>query len=568
MVIHRYYRALNLKLLLADQLADLSKVWEIHIAKLKEALDYPGYHINVQDFADLAVGADWTKAVKQAIYVATLKVTYPYAATPCEQRGAVVYFPPGTYEITQPLRIARHWIKVIGAGPFVTKIVFKPTDHTPTPPPTAEDGTPIPVKAWEPQPAPESRTLFLFRRSSACHPHNILYGCELKGLTILGSCDADDPVEVTELDKTAIHLVDVSGMVVEDVQVHNRFRGLKSIALRIQGRDTTTINRVALTTGFPIVIERNPNAVAVKELEDDPNADPSNTYDADHFHFKDCYTITTNPDAYAVSILSGYIHALTFDGYQAWCEGRGGLLWYDKDSPGYANQVVIRNVRLEQTSDAPPSDCIAPEPDSGWFAFIKPSGPLVGLIIENITGQGTTYPTQKDSWKIDENCSAAEWAIRNGIYVEGVNQISIRQVDFSGMRAPRWYDHGTLVFKAPPQAIRLGPICSAITLENIYHAEGCITDNAQGPTVSKYHRLAWLPSHLIAEDPKTKHLTASALAWAKLESGVDPGILQATWYKGDARYGGAIQQGHVSRNRGDTSVELVYGVDAETQRFT
>ena len=150
-----------------------------------------------------------------------------------------------------------------------------------------------------------------------------------------------------------------------------------------------------------------------------PHIGPFNVYDADHFHFQDCLLITGDtPDEYAVEIASSNVNALTFDGYQAWASSCGGIKIHEpvpRSLAFTANQIAIHNVRLEGPGllkNGWPASSSNPKADDGWFAYVKPGErAVIGLIIENVLSNAA-----------------------NGIYLDGVNQASIRHFNCSGLR--------------------------------------------------------------------------------------------------------------------------------------
>lgn len=478
---------------------------------------------NVRRFGARGNGEDCTTEVNAALAAAVKFASPTKGSSPLDERGAVVYFPPGEYTITDTLAISTHRIWVVGDGPWVTKIWFNPSSAKSL---WHFKATQIGV---EPLQDNGDCSEIIFKKMSP------LYGCALKGLAILSLNDPDNPEAKDPLvEKTAILLEDVSGMLVEDVQVHVSFCGGGSIGLHFKGRDTSTINRVQIATNRPIVIDKNPTRAfceqQIKTLC--PNQDIKkcwSIYDADHVHFNDCYLISMPEKVggqvvnewYNVEIMNGAnINAVTFDGYQAWCGGRGGFKWDDHDTIFPSNQLTIRNVRLEQTSgqkitsDTKPSSYSPPTPEQGWFAYIKLKYGLVGLIIENILGNSTTQPSNKDkaigNW---------EWEVRNGIYLEHVNQVSIRHADFSGMCKPY---RETIQANAkplrqaigqPPRAIQFGDSCTSITLEHIYHNEATFEGGG-------YRRL-WLPGETTCSDPINEGVQSASLALGIIENGIN-----------------------------------------------
>lgn len=498
--------------------------------------------INVQDYLHQAVkDGHWTNAVKSALDATFTNATDSHG-------GAVVYFPPGEYVIKSTLRVPNHRTHVIGAGHWVTKLVFAPD----------EDPAKLPNESyvlWEFKASVDTN---VFKNEAWDPSTNVLWSCAIKGMTIFSDAPYD------HLKKTAIKLVDLQTMCVEGIQVHNSFRGTGSIGLHILGRDTISINRVELTTERPVVIGRNPNSALTEALQPDAllaaaqalqasanatsdgktesaidiariaamkaqeaagnaklaanslkekatetESNPTiirlnnlaklamsnsaaltnataalttivgdqghpngindaltaaatatteanalkaacNLYhpyaalaDADHVHFHDCNfgVIDTNPKGYIVDIESQHIQVLTFDGYQAWQSQCGGVKFAERPEATdfHPNQIAIRNVRLEgpdlKVHGRPISKSNTPDPDDGWFVYIGLKGMgLVGLTIENVLSHAY-----------------------NGIYLEKVNQASIRHIDCSDMQRSYQVHKYPIIFKKLCDALRNDP---------------------------------------------------------------------------------------------------------------
>lgn len=214
--------------------------------------------------------------------------------------NGVVIFPKGTYKTTSTLTISQHRIHLVGDGRWVTVIVFAPT---------AND------------------TAIEFSKGAL-----VLYQCSLSGMTFSSSD--------TTYEKLALDAVDVSAFTVRDVVVGPEWNGgaSKSIGIRCRGREASRFDGIELYCDRPLVIATNPNA----------------TLDIDHFHFSNLYiqvpAASANP---CVEIQTGVgLSQVTFDGFQAWVGGAGGLYWIDTTSTGTSQGLVLNNVRYEQASDA------------------------------------------------------------------------------------------------------------------------------------------------------------------------------------------------------------------------
>jgi hypothetical protein len=159
--------------------------------------------------------------------------------------------------------------------------------------------------------------------------------------------------------KIGVYLNGCDDSYVRDVYVAAPFTGnngssaTPSIGLKITaGTATTVVERFQANADLPISIEG----------------------DLDHIHFADCY-LTAGSANYNVEVKSGVnLQNVTFDGFQAWVKGLGGLYWSDSTGAGSSN-VVLKNIRVEQSESA-----------SGWVIYISPQNYLYNLVIENLYG--------------------------------------------------------------------------------------------------------------------------------------------------------------------------------------
>jgi hypothetical protein len=206
----------------------------------------------------------------------------------------VLFFPAGTYSLTQPITISNHRQHVLGAGPFATQIYFDPAS---------------------------AGVAFTFSASPA-----VIYQNSVREVGFLSND--------TTLNKVAVRLVDSSEFVMQNVSVGpiGAWTGAGSIGLQIRGRELGHILNVQIAADIPISIEDNPNS----------------TIDIDEFHFEDIYLSAggTNPN---INIASGVnLTDVVFDGANIAAGGGHGIYWNDTASTMTSNHLTIRNFRWEQ----------------------------------------------------------------------------------------------------------------------------------------------------------------------------------------------------------------------------
>jgi hypothetical protein len=269
--------------------------------------------------------------------------------------GGELIVPGGRYKLTSTLRIGTRRIHIRGAGKEATQILFAPVGAT---------------------------TAIEFGDYSG-----IAYFQGLHGLTI-SSPDATHR-------KILVHLKDCSGFsmtgvnlvgTVENGHSNYLFGGEGgSIGLQTNGRDSSQFVDLMISAQRPIVMGPNPNhSIAV-----------------DHFNFNNCYllgslgggahatdfpliTIEDSPRTRAFPHYTA-VSNLSFTGYQAWVGGGHALEWIDTTSDGISNNVLIENVRHEQSHNV----------DKAVLYIARANANLHGLAIRNFTGgsnDGTAVP--------------------------------------------------------------------------------------------------------------------------------------------------------------------------------
>jgi hypothetical protein len=216
------------------------------------------------------------------------------AAIDAAGAGSWIYFPAGTYLITDTITISALRQNLVGDGMQASIIKFEPT---------------------------ASKSAFKVTNGAA-----IYYQGSIRDLTF-----ASVDVAFT---KTAIELIDTSGYLVENIASYP-WGGSNSIGIRTRGRDFGRFLNLYMSADRPLVISDNPNS----------------TLDIDHFHFQDCaFVANGNP---VVEIEDGVnLSNVTFDGVQSWVKGTYGLKWVDTTTTQISFALSLNNIRHEQAEGA------------------------------------------------------------------------------------------------------------------------------------------------------------------------------------------------------------------------
>lgn len=216
-----------------------------------------------------------------------------------------VYFPTGSYLVTNTLRITQDRTHLFGDGLYATQIFFSPAS------------------------TPE--LLKLEKQGGE------LFQCTVREMSFLGQGATQ---------KIAISATDTSDLLIERVSTLF-WTGGGSIGLQLRGREATTVRKVSLTADRPITIEPNPNA----------------TIDADHYHFEDLFLsipVIDSPEACvtiegatAESPTGVNVSNLIFDGTNSFNGGKYGI--YRRDTVALQPQHLsiylgLRSIRHEQAS--------------------------------------------------------------------------------------------------------------------------------------------------------------------------------------------------------------------------
>lgn len=260
--------------------------------------------------------------------------------------GGELVVPAGRFKLSTTLRIGTKRIHIRGAGKEATQILFAPSG---------------PATAIE------------FGDYSG-----IAYFQGLHDLTVTSPDTAQR--------KILVHLKDCSGFSMTGVNLigsvdnghaNYLFGGSGgSIGLQTNGRDSSQFVDLLISAQRPIVIGPNPN----------------HSISADHFNFDNCYLLgslgtgahatdyplITIEDSPRSGTFPHYtaVSNLSFTGYQAWVGGGHALQWIDTTSEGISNNVLIENVRHEQSHNVA----------KAVLYIARSNANLHGLTIRNFSG--------------------------------------------------------------------------------------------------------------------------------------------------------------------------------------
>ncbi len=281
--------------------------------------------------------------------------------------SGVVLLPPGEFLVSDTLIIPNDRVSIWGLGKQLSKFTFNPA-------------TPKPLISIIKSPAAVS------------------YQNSLKGFSINGS---------GAVQKIGIRATDTSELEIEDVAMQT-MTGNSSIGLQLRGKDMTFVNKLSLSADIPISIETNPNS----------------SISIDHAHFQNCYLIAA-VDKPCIQIASGVnLTNVLFDGYQAWVLGKYGIYWNDVASAAASLNLIIKNARHEQSTDA-----------SGNIVYINHNYALQNLVLDNI--YGGTYTKGYYFRKVQT------WQIRDSTYVSGTNEaLNFDNTTYSGRGINNYWQTG------------------------------------------------------------------------------------------------------------------------------
>lgn len=238
--------------------------------------------------------------------------------------GSVLKLSAATYKTTDAITITADHVHVVGAGVNSTIIKFDPAS---------------------------TKSAFKFANGAT-----EMYGNSITGIRFISTGSNVQK-------KTAIEVVDTSGMLIEDIwidpQNSSTWTGGGSVGLAIKGRELTRINRIRAFTDQPI------------QISDDPNT--AGTVDDDHMHISDTYLRPTPSgpgDRSAILIDDGVIISnLTIDGAEAWIVDKYGLHWVETGgTSAAATNISISGVRCEQAVDVT-GYCIYVDHTKGIYNF-------------------------------------------------------------------------------------------------------------------------------------------------------------------------------------------------------
>jgi hypothetical protein len=212
--------------------------------------------------------------------------------------------------------------------------------------------------------------------------------------------------------KIGIEFIDTIEATIEDV-AFNSWTGSVSEAIKLAGREATTLMRVETNADLPLHLSDNPNS----------------TIDVDHLTCYKCYFIVSDSTQPVIKIDSGVnlTNANFLD--NAWVRGTHGIYWVDTTTTFQSENLTIRDVRWEQPYDR-----------AGYFLRIEHNYRLRNIIIENAR------------W-------GAAGAGINGIYFRKAQEITLQNLS---------YDEGGI-------ALDLNASCSGLALTNVLFSNASVT---------------------------------------------------------------------------------------------
>ena len=239
-----------------------------------------------------------------------------------------VFFPKGTYLITDTIDITSNGVHLQGVATEATRILFEPNAN-------AE------CFKWVLTQDQGSIDRFTFHSTDTAYV------------------------------KTAIFFEDGSDFHISNIHIGsgggNDWKDISksSIGITGYGREVVSINKIRIFADKPIVFGPNPNDVLL---------------DCDQFHLSDTYLVNT-PSTYnaKIEILDNtQLLNFTIDGYNAWALGRYGIYWNAPNNDSTCYQIRFSNIRHEQGDETG---------GAGWLIYIIHSEQHVQkLSLDNIHG--------------------------------------------------------------------------------------------------------------------------------------------------------------------------------------
>lgn len=215
--------------------------------------------------------------------------------------GAKIWFPAGTYKITDTITITANRQHLYGDGKYATTILFVPSS---------------------------AKACFVFTASGS-----EIVQCSLRDMAFSGSGTQQ---------KIAVDIWDVSDFELTNVVTtswtgNSGSSATPSIAFRTNGREMVSVSNVTFFADRPIHIRVNPDEALIA---------------LDHSTFHNCYLApqVAAEDCILVDPACA-IFNISFTGRQAWVLGRHGLNAQLAATTSYA--LSVSNVRREQTQTAP-----------------------------------------------------------------------------------------------------------------------------------------------------------------------------------------------------------------------
>ncbi len=276
-------------------------------------------------------GAAWVVAV--TAYGATGNGTTDdtsaiQAAVAAAPTGGTIYFPPGTYKVTDTITFAKHYTHVQGAGLIGTTIKFLPTS---------------------------TKTCFKFDAGTE------LAGSSLKDMSFSSSASNTQT-------KTAVEIIDATGFEFRNIWIdpsttNGTFKGHNSVGVQVRGREYLTFDQVRIVADNPMIFSDDPYLVG--------------TVDNDHTHISNTYLFSTQNGSGSRALIKIDDGAITtnwvIDGVNVWIVDKYGLYWSDTTSTSTSFDISISGVRCEQAVDA-----------TGYCIYVDHTYGIFNMMLDNV----------------------------------------------------------------------------------------------------------------------------------------------------------------------------------------
>ncbi len=305
--------------------------------------------VNVALFgADPTGAVDSTVAIQKAIDAAT-------------NGQGDVFFPAGTYLVTDTLTISSHGTHLRGVGKLQTIIKFMPFAID-------EHGNALVNANGETMGTLDSmgvavaQECFRFKLPTA----TVLSGCSLTGMTMVSGPDSAGAYNTVA--KVAVATHDVSEFHLADMRIVP-WTGTDSTGWRSYGREIVTVERNTASCDIPVRLSINPNTSYLCW---------------DRYRIQGNYWTGASLTRPVILVDNGTAGGAVTFASEAWVNGHGGLLWEDDSSLGITAQWSFEQVEYEQGAAI-----------GGWAMKISKTGAsqsILGVTLTNFfTGAGDLF---------------------------------------------------------------------------------------------------------------------------------------------------------------------------------